>query len=456
MSGPPSALGAPITDRRQLVAELEAGMKPPARWRIGTEHEKFAFRQCDLRPLPYDGPDGIAAVLTELKTRFGWQPVLEQDRIIGLKDAQGCNVSLEPGGQVELSGRPVETLHETCEEVNEHLRQVRDVGDALGIGMIGLGVQPKWRADETPWMPKGRYAIMRRYMPIRGRLGLDMMSRTCTVQVNLDFADEADMVRKFRVGLALQPVATALFANSPFTEGKPNGFQSYRSQIWTDTDPDRCGDLPFVFEDGFGFERYVDYALDVPMYFVYRAGRYIDVAGQSFRDFLAGCLPGLPGEVPRITDWTDHLTTLFPEVRLKRYLEMRGADGGPWRRLCALPALWVGLLYDSDALAGAEELICGWTVEDRAHLRREVPRTGLATPFRGGTVGDLAARVLAVARDGLRRRNRVDGTRDDETHYIDTLFAIAGSGDSPATTLLTRYHGAWQGSVDPVFREDAY
>jgi glutamate--cysteine ligase len=454
MSAPPKSSGEPITDRRQLAAYIEQGCKPAEDWRIGTEHEKFAFRLSDLRPLPYDGPDGIGEVLDRL-TRFGWEPVAENGNVIALTDG-ACNISLEPGGQFELSGAPLKTIHETCEEVHEHLRQVKEVGRELGIGMLGLGFNPKWRREDIPWMPKGRYRIMRDYMPKKGSLGLDMMTRTCTVQVNLDFADEADLVRKFRVSLALQPVATALFANSPFTEGRPNGFQSFRSHIWTDTDPDRCGDLPFVFEDGFGIERYVDYALDVPMYFLYRDGRYIDVSGQSFRDFLDGRLPALPGERPVLSDWADHLTTLFPEVRLKRYLEMRGADGGPWRRLCALPALWVGLLYDGASLDAAWDVVKDWTREERAGLRRDVPRLGLRTPFRGRTVRELAVEVLEIARAGLKRRARNDRWGDDESHFIETLALIAESGTSPADELLERYRGPWQGDIDHVFSEFAY
>ena len=454
MSAPPSASGAPITDPRQLAAWFEAGCKPIDSWRIGTEHEKFAFRLSDLKPLPYDGPDGIGAFLQGM-TRFGWTPVTENGTVIAL--AKGlASVSLEPGGQVELSGAPLQTIHQTCTEVHEHLNQIKAVDAELGTGMVGLGFNPKWRRDDIPWMPKGRYKIMREYMPKRGSLGLDMMTRTCTVQVNLDFSSEADMVKKFRVSLALQPVATALFANSPFTEGKPNGFHSFRSQIWTDTDPDRCGDLPFVFEEGFGFERYADYALDVPMYFVYRDGRYIDASGQSFRDFLEGRLPALPGERPLLTDWSDHLTTLFPEVRLKKFLEMRGADGGPWERLCALPALWVGLLYDSEALNAAWELVKDWSGEERSALRRDVPRLALATPFRNRSVRELALEVLAISSAGLRRRARASDCGDDESGFLQTLFAIADSGETPAAALLKQFHGAWEGNIDPVFRDSAY
>ncbi len=454
MSAPPTTRGEPITDRRQLVAYLESGCKPPAAWRIGTEHEKFAYRTSDLRPLPYDGPDGIRELLTRL-TRFGWEPVVERGNIIALVQGM-ANITLEPGGQVELSGAPLETLHQTCAEVHHHLRQVKEVGNELGIAMMGLGFQPKWRRDEIPWMPKGRYKIMGDYMPKVGGLGLDMMMRTCTVQVNLDFASEADMVKKFRVSLALQPIATALFANSPFTEGKPNGFQSFRSHIWTDTDPDRTGDIPFVFEDGFGFERYVDYLLQTPMYFVYRDGTYIDAAGQSFRDFLDGRLPALPGETPLLTDWADHTTTAFPEVRLKKYLEMRGADGGPWRSLCALPALWVGLLYDAQALDAAWDLVKDWTTEERAHLRAEVPRQGLRTSFRDRPVREVALEALAIARDGLVRRARNDNWGDDESHFLDTLQVIAETNRTPSDEMLAKFAGEWGGSIDPVFKEYAY
>ncbi len=454
MSAPPTAPGAPITDARQLAAWMESGCKVPDAWRIGTEHEKFAFRLSDLRPLPYDGPDGIGALLTGL-TRFDWTPVLEDGRIIALTKGL-ASISLEPGGQVELSGAPLATIHDTCTEVHEHLRQVKAVDAELGTGMIGLGFQPKWSRDDVPWMPKNRYGIMRNYLPKRGTLGLDMMLRTCTVQVNLDFSSEADMVRKFRVSLALQPIATALFANSPFSLGQPNGFHSYRSHIWTDTDPDRCGDLPFVFEDGFGFERYADYALDVPMYFVYRNGRYIDCSGQSFRDFLAGRLPALPGETPLLTDWSDHLTTLFPEVRMKKFLEMRGADGGPWQRLCALPAFWVGLLYDDQALDAAWDLVKTWTAAERAALRRDVPRHALAAPFRGGTVREVALAAVEIAAAGLQRRARRSDCGEDESGFLQPLRVIADSGETPAAKLLAQFHGPWQGSVSPLFTEFAY
>jgi glutamate--cysteine ligase len=455
MSAPPQEKGAPITDRRQLIEYLEAGCKPKPEWRVGTEHEKFGYTHDDLRPLLYEGERGIRALLEGLAGQFGWEMIRENGRPIALQRGR-ASVTLEPGGQVELSGAPVKTLHETCCEVHEHLDQVRAVAAPLGIGMLGLGFQPKWRREEIPWVPKGRYRIMGSYMPTRGRLGLDMMLRTCTIQTNLDFSSEADMVQKFRVGLAWQPVATALFANSPFTEGRPNGFLSYRSHVWTDTDPDRCGILPFVFEHGMGFERYVEHVLDVPMYFVYRDGQYIDVAGQSFRDFLEGRLPALPGEVPTISDWSDHLTTLFPEVRLKRFLEMRGADGGPWRSLCALPALWVGVLYHQATLDAAWDRVKDWTIEEHEYLRAEVPRHGLRTPFRGGTVQDLAKEMLELADAGLKGRAEEDWFGQDERQFLTALRGIAESGRTPADEKLELFHGRWRGSVDPIFAEFAY
>lgn len=455
MSAPSSAGGSPVTSKRQLVEYLERGCKPRDAWRIGTEHEKFVYDLKGHRPLAYEGRPGIRALLEGLE-RFGWEPVFEGDNVIALRMADGCSITLEPGGQFELSGAPLRSIHETCHEVDEHLRQVKEICGEMGAGMIGLGFHPKASREEMPWMPKGRYRIMRRYMPTRGNLGLDMMTRTCTVQVNLDFSSEADMVKKFRVALALQPIATALFANSPFTEGRPNGYLSYRSHIWTDTDPDRSGMLPFVFEDGFGFERWVDYLLDVPMYFIYRDGNYIDVAGKSFRDFMAGRLGGFQGMVPSIGDWADHITTAFPEVRLKHYLEMRGADGGPWRRLCALPALWVGLFYDDSALEAAWNLCRDWSAEERETLRVEAPRLALKTPFRGGTVRDLAKDVLAIAKGGLVARAAQDHFGEDEANFLNALHEIAESGVTPAEELLDAFSNRWNGSIDPLFDEYAY
>ncbi|HEX5776786.1 MAG TPA: glutamate--cysteine ligase [Caulobacteraceae bacterium] len=441
-----------------VTAWLAAGCKPRTDWRVGAEHEKFGFRLGTHEPVPYE-PNGIKALLEGLM-RFGWRGVYEDSDngpvLIALERDNGANVSLEPGGQFELSGAPLETMHEICEETGKHLEEVKTVADALGLGFLGLGFSPVWRRDEVPVMPKGRYAIMRAYMPKVGSLGLDMMLRTCTVQANLDFETEADMVAKFRTSLALQPIATALFANSPFTEGKPNGYLSYRAHIWTDTDPDRTGMLDFVFEDGFGFERYARYALDVPMYFAKRDGRYVDLAGRSFGAFMDGKLDELPGQRATMKDWADHATTIFPEVRLKQYLEMRGADSGPWSRICALPALWTGVFYDAPALAAAWDLCKHWTAEDRAKLRTDVTRLGLKATVAGRSVQDVARDFIAIAREGLKRRNRLDGGFVDETGYLGEVEAIAESGITPAERLLERYHGPWQGDAGRVFEEMAY
>jgi glutamate--cysteine ligase len=436
-----------------LVRWFEAGAKPKAAWRVGAEHEKFVFRLGSHEPVPYE-PQGIKALLEGL-TRFGWEPVLEGDNVIALSRGM-ASVSLEPGGQFELSGAPLETVHEICEETGGHLQEVKVVADELGLGFLGLGYTPVWRREDVPVMPKGRYKIMRAYMPKVGGQGLDMMFRTCTVQANLDFGSEADMVAKFRTSLALQPIATALFANSPFKEGKPSGFLSARANVWTDTDPDRTGMLDFVFRDGFGFEAYARYALDVPMYFVKRNGRYIDVAGRSFRDFMKGELPELPGEKPTLKDWADHTTTLFPEVRLKQYLEMRGADAGPWGRLCALPALWMGVLYDSAALAAAWDLCKDWEIADHERLRADVARLGLKAEVGGRTVQDVAKDMLAIAGEGLKRRKRLSGGLVDETGYLSELDEIAASGITPAERLLELYNGPWAGDASKVFEAFAY
>ena len=447
----------PIESRDALVAWFEAGSKPRENFRIGTEHEKFAFTLEGHAPVPYDGPRGIKALLNGMRHLLGWEPIMEAENIIGLYDVTGGGaISLEPGGQFELSGAPVETVHQTSSELMAHLAQVREIARPLHIGFLGIGMTPKWSLREMPAMPKGRYRIMTAYMPKVGSHGLDMMYRTCTVQTNLDFSSEADMVKKLRVSLALQPVATALFANSPFTEGKPNGFLSFRSEIWRDTDNQRAGTLPWAFEPGMGFERWVDYALDVPMYFVKRGDKYIDVAGQSFRDLLAGRLGALPGERATLSDWANHVSTIFPEVRLKRFLEMRGADGVPWRMLPALPAFWVGLLYDQDCLDAAWDIVKDWTASERQKLRDDVPKQALKATIRGRSMLELAKDCLTLAHAGLKRRDRRDREGRDETLYLETLGDIVRRGYTPAEELLQKFHGPWRVSVEPIFTEYAY
>jgi glutamate--cysteine ligase len=453
----PQSGGGPIEHHDQLAEYLSDGCKPKEDWRIGTEHEKFGYCKDTLKPLPFEGKRSILAVLEGLRDRHGWSEVREAGHLIGL-EKDGANVSLEPGGQLELSGAPLETIHETCDEVNIHLREVKDIADEVGVGFIGLGAAPIWMHDDMPLMPKGRYALMNEYMQHVGTMGRTMMRRTCTVQVNLDFGSEADMVQKLRVSLALQPVATALFANSPFFEGKSNGYKSWRSYVWRNLDASRTGMLPFVFEDGFGFERWVQYALDVPMYFVYRDGKYIDALGLSFRDFLKGELSALPGETPTLSDWADHLTTAFPEARIKKFIEMRGADGGPWRRLCALPAFWTGLMYDQSALDGAWDLVKGWDAETREALRVAAGRDGLQAQVGNIKMHDLAREVVALSEAGLKARGRsgAGGMVPDETHFLNTLKESIESGKVPADELLDKYNGEWGGDLTRIYREYSY
>ena len=453
----PQSGGGPIERYEQMAEYLASGCKPKEDWRIGTEHEKFGFCKDSLLPLPYEGERSIHAVLSALRDRHDWQELREGDKLIGLtKD--GANISLEPGGALELSGAPLETIHETCDEVNVHLKEVKDIADEIGVGFIGLGAAPTWMHEQMPLMPKGRYKLMDAYMGKVGTMGRTMMRRTSTVQVNLDYSSEADMIQKLRVGIALQPVAVALFANSPFFEGQPNGHKSWRSRVWRDTDNARAGMIPFVFDEDFGFERWVEYALDVPMYFVYRDGKYIDALGQSFRDFLDGKLPALPGEKPTLSDWADHLTTAFPEARIKKYIEMRGADGGPWRRLCALPAFWVGLCYEQDSLDAAWDLVKDWDVQTREALRVAASVDGLQAKVGNIDMHELSKSVLDIAHAGLAKRARpgAGGMIPDETHFLNALIESVETKKTPADELMDHYNGAWAGDLNRIFAEFSY
>ncbi len=453
----PQTGGALIESYDQLVETLSKGCKPKEAWRIGTEHEKFGYCQDTHKPLPYEGERSIFAVLSGLRDRYGWAPLEEGGKLIGLtKD--GANVSLEPGGALELSGAPLETIHQTCDEVNTHLAEVKSVADEIGVKFIGLGAAPEWTHEQMPLMPKGRYQLMNDYMNRVGEMGTAMMRRTCTVQVNLDFSSEADMVQKMRVGVALQPVATALFATSPFFEGKVNGHKSWRANIWRNLDDARTGMIPFIFQDGFGFEAWVEWVLDVPMYFVYRDGKYIDALGMSFRDFLNGELPALPGEKPLVSDWADHLTTVFPEARVKQFIEMRGADGGPWRRLCALPAFWVGLTYDQTALDAAWDLVKNWDDETRQEWVVAAGRDGLQAEVGGMSMHDLAREVVAISEAGLKARARpgAGGLVPDETHFLNALKESLETGKTMSDELLDLYHGPWGGDLSRIYEEFSY
>jgi len=453
----PQSGGGPIEHHDQLAQYLADGCKPKSDWRIGTEHEKFGYCKDSLKPLPFEGERSIVAVLEGLRDRHGWTEVREGGHLIGL-EKDGANVSLEPGGQLELSGAPVETIHETCDEVNTHLREVKDIADDVGVGFIGLGAAPIWMHEDMPLMPKGRYKLMDAYMGKVGTMGRVMMRRTCTVQVNLDFSSETDMVQKMRVAIAMQPIATALFANSPFFEGKINGHKSWRSRVWRDLDAARTGMIPFVFDEDFGFERWVHYALDVPMYFVYRDGKYIDALGMSFRDFLKGKLPALPGEMPTLSDWADHLTTAFPEARVKKFIEMRGADGGPWRRLCALPAFWVGLMYDQSSLDAAWDMVKGWDAETREALRVDASVHGLQAEVNGLKMHDLAREAVAISQAGLKARARTGagGMVPDETHFLNALHESIETGKTPADELLDDYRDKWNGDLTQIFADYSY
>ncbi len=443
-----------VENKQQLITYIAEGNKPKSEWSIGTEHEKFCFCAESYKPVPYFGERSINAILTTIQG-FGWEPMMEGENVIGLKK-DGASITLEPGGQLELSGAMLTTLHQTCREVNDHLNQVKSVSEQLGIGFLGVGFNPLTPRQEVPIMPKGRYGIMLNYMPKKGSLGLDMMLRTSTVQVNLDYSSEADMVKKFRVSLALQPVATALFASSPFKEGKPNGYKSYRSHIWTDTDPDRCGILPFVFDDAMGFEAYVDYILNVPMYFINRDGIYHDVSGKSFKDFMNGTLEGFKGSLPTIADWEDHMSTVFPEVRLKKFLEMRGADTGPWGSICSLPAFWVGLLYEQSSLDAAWDLVKDWTDEEHAALRLNVPKEAFHTKFRNGTVRDIAREVLKISGAGLKLRAELNHNGDDEQIFLKCLNDMVAKNQTRAEEMLEKYHGEWNKDITKLYKEYAF
>ena len=453
----PQSGGETIERPEQMIEYIASGCKSKEDWRIGTEHEKFGYCKDTLQPLAYEGERSIVAVLKGLRDRYNWIPIEESKKLIGLQK-DGANISLEPGGQLELSGATLETIHETCDEVNSHLKEVKSIADSLDVGFIGLGAAPSWKHEDMPMMPKGRYKLMTSYMDLVGNMGKSMMYRTACVQVNLDFSSEADMVQKLRVALALQPVAIALFSNSPFFEGKPNGHKSWRSRIWRSLDDDRTGMLPFVFEDGFGFEKWVDYALDVPMYFVYRNGKYINALGQSFRDFLKCELPALPGEPPKLSDWADHLTTIFPEARLKKFIEMRGADGGPWRRLCALPAFWVGICYNQSSLDAAWDLAKRWDMETRESWRIAASVDGLDAIVNGQKMIDIAKEVVSIAQSGLKARAKAgaQGLLQDESHFLNALSDSLDIGKTPADELLDLYYGEWDKDLNRIFENFCY
>ena len=456
MSIPQSAEGT-VENYSQLVQFLEGGCKVHTDWGIGTEHEKFGYDKKSFSPLPYEGETSIFSMLSGLRDTYGWEEVRENKKLIGLKRG-GSNISLEPGGQLELSGAIFKNVHQTCNEVSNHLSEIKMIADNIGAGFIGLGASPDWSENQMPMMPKGRYELMTPYMGKVGTHGKKMMYRTCTVQVNLDYSSEKDMIRKMRAGVSLQPIATCLFAASPFFDGKPNGYKSWRSAIWRDTDSSRTGMVPFVYDKGFGFEKWVDYALDVPMYFVYRDGKYLNALGKSFRDFLEGKLDILIGQKPSLSDWADHLTTIFTEVRVKNFIEMRGADGGPWASICALPAFWVGIMYNSGALDEILDLTKDWSDFDREKLNQDVAKKGFEANIRGVPVHKVCKKVLEISRRGLVERaiSNSSGGRRDEAHFLDPLFEIVEARQTLADKLLENYWGRWEKDLRRIYLEHSY
>ncbi|XP_024360231.1 glutamate--cysteine ligase A, chloroplastic isoform X2 [Physcomitrium patens] len=439
-----AARGKDLT-KEDLVDFLRSGCKPKSEWRIGTEHEKLGFQLDTLKRMTFDQ---ISKLLDGMASRFGYERVMEGENIIGLSK-DGASVSLEPGGQFELSGAPLKDVHACQRELDTHLEQVNIIGKELGLRFAGIGYEPKWPLSERPNVPKARYQVIKDYFPkiVITEVGFETMYQTCTAQVNLDFDSEQDMINKLRVGLSLQPLATALFANSPFWEGKPAGYKTYRSFLWSQFDDDRTGELPFVFDDDFGFEKYTEYALNVPMLMVHRNDNWRDVSGASFKNFMAGKLEAYPGEKPSLNDWMNHLGTMYPEVRLKKYLEMRGADCCPKDFLNALPAFWVGLLYDEQSLKNCLDIIRDWSNDDRGFLRKEVPNQGILTPFREGTLQDVAKDVLKLAKDGLARRGLQEGK------FLAPLEEVATTGVTLAERMLKLYEEEWDGRVDPIFNE---
>jgi glutamate--cysteine ligase len=422
----------PLTSVSELSAYLATGPRPADQFRLGTEHEKFGFFRADHSPVPYEGEAGIGAILTAMQERLDWEPIMDGGNIIGLGEQSGMGaISIEPGGQFELSGAPLETLHQTSAETEAHMALVKEITEPMGISFLGMGGSPKWTRAETPRMPKSRYNIMTNYMPKVGTKGLDMMYRTSTIQVNLDFSSEEDMAQKMRVSMKLQSVATALFAASPFTDGTPNGLQSWRGEIWRDTDNRRAGTLPFVFKPDFGYLDYVEWALDVPMYFIVRDGKYHDCTHVTFRQFMNGALKGEVADwAPNLGDWTNHIS--------------------------ALPAFWVGLLYDQTALNDADALTADWTFEDVIAMRDAVPAQGFDARIAGRSVLDVAREALRISRAGLKARGRLNAAGEDETKFLAPVDAIAASGRTIASEMLARYHGEWNGSVEPIFEAYQY
>lgn len=446
------SLDAVVTRRDPLIAYFATGAKPRSEWRIGTEYEKVAVERKTGRAARYFGRNGIEELLRRLADRYGWTPRSEGDHVIALQ-GERATITLEPGAQVELSGEPCESIHCAHAELTEHVSQIVSVGEEIGIAFLGLGMQPLSPVEDIEWVPKARYGIMGPYMQKVGTLGHRMMKQTATVQTNIDFSDERDAMEKMRVTMGLSPILTAMFANSPICDGRLNGYMSFRQHVWTDTDRDRCGLLPFVFSRDAGFEDYADWALGVPMYFIRRDDRFVDLSGLPFREFLK---KGAAGHHATLADWQLHLTTLFPEVRLKTYIEVRSVDSQPPERMLALPALMKGVLYDADCLLGAWDLVKGWSFGERLDLYDASHRDALMARVRGVRLLDLARELCAIARVGLRRQNLRNGRGEDETVYLNGIERQLESGVSPARVIADRWAGEWEERIDRLIGFAAY
>ena len=437
-------------NKNLLVKIFSEGCKEKIKWKIGTEHEKFGFKKKSLEPINFQD---IQQIFLKLSNKYNWEKVFEDSNLIALKK-NNASITLEPGGQIELSGAPMKNLFETCKEVNQHQSELDDICKSMEIDFLGMGLLPKWKLNKIKLMPKKRYKIMSEYMPQVGSKGLDMMFRTATIQANYDFSSESDMVKKMRVSQSLQPIIIALYANSPFVDGKITNYKSFRSFIWTKTDKKRCGILPFIYDNSFSFERYVDYLLDIPMYFIIRDNEYINMTKYTFRNFLEKKV--LKKIEPNLEDWKIHLTTVFPEVRLKTFIELRGADGGPWSRVCALPAFWTGILYDKKNLNEIWTKISHWDYSGIVNFYENVRRDGLNTFTPDGEkLSDFTKTILNQSGEGLVRRN-IKTDRGNESIFLEPLKKILESGKSPAEMWKKLFFSEWKNDIDMLYKTNYF
>jgi len=445
-----------VINKNELIGYFFDGVKSKNNLKIGVEHEKFILNKESLKPISYYENNGIKNILEKLTT-LGWEPLYDDNKntIIAVKKGKQA-ITLEPGGQIELSGAPLDNIHETCEETTNHLKELKKLGNEFNFILLGIGVEPNLKLDDFPWMPKQRYKIMRKYMEQVGTLGHHMMKRTCTNQVNIDYSSEEDMINKIRLILNLESIATAIFSNSPFDQGNVSKYRSLRSHFWHHTDPNRTGLLPFVFDKDFNFEKYTDYALNIPMYFIRREHKYINMTQYTFKDYLEGKCTKVNYEAT-LDDWEDHLTTLFPQVRLKHYLEIRSMDACNWDLICSQPAFWIGILYDDEILDKIKQITEDWKGEDRQYLNKRVPEDGLKTEFKKRKLIDFAQEFFELSKKGLSKRNQLSKNGEfDESIHMKDLENNLTDGCSPADCLITKFNTTWEKSVLPIYKELAY